>query len=121
MNRAVAWDAALAHEVPVAPIAPGTETAVHLQCMAISTALSRYYVKHFITPEKVIDVLNAAGTTVGTVKLGPQGAGSHGFEIGSRQPNAAYANPFRRNHGDRARDADVVALAQGLGLVGADL
>lgn len=56
-----AWDPALAHEVPVAPIVAGTETAVHLQCLAISTALSRHYVKNFITPEKVIDVLNAAG------------------------------------------------------------
>jgi Nucleotidyl transferase AbiEii toxin, Type IV TA system len=61
VSRAAAWDPALAHEVPVAPIAPGTETAVHLQCLAISTALSRHYVKRFITPEKVIDVLNAAG------------------------------------------------------------
>jgi hypothetical protein len=60
-TAAVPYDPALAHEVPVAPIAPGTETAVHLQCLAISTALSRHYVKRFITPEKVIDVLNAAG------------------------------------------------------------
>jgi hypothetical protein len=29
--------------------------------LAISTALSRHYVKHFISPEAVIDVLNAAG------------------------------------------------------------
>src|SRR5581483_6428943 len=64
MSRAAApvkWDPDLAHEVPVAPIAPGTETAVHLQCLAISTALSRHYVKNFISPEAVIDVLNAAG------------------------------------------------------------
>jgi hypothetical protein len=47
--------------VPVALIAPGTETAIHLQNLAISTALSRHYVKHFIAPEAVIDVLNAAG------------------------------------------------------------
>jgi hypothetical protein len=57
----VPYDPALAHEVPVASIVPGTEAAVHLQCLAISTALSKYYVKKFITPEKVIDVLNAAG------------------------------------------------------------
>jgi hypothetical protein len=58
---AAKWDPDLAHEVPVAVIAPGTETAVHLQSLAISTALSRYYVKYFIAPEAVIDVLNAAG------------------------------------------------------------
>jgi hypothetical protein len=40
---------------------PGTETAVHLQCLTISTALSRRYVRNFITPEAVIDVLTAAG------------------------------------------------------------
>ncbi len=57
----VAWDPELAHEVPVQPIKRGTETAVHLQCLAISTALSRHYVKHFISPEAVIDLLNAAG------------------------------------------------------------
>ena len=28
-----------------------------------------------------VDILNPAGTTVGTVKLGPQGAGSHGFDF----------------------------------------
>ena len=58
---AAKWDPDLAHEVPVTAIAPGTETKVHLQNLAISTALSRHYVKHFITPEAVIDVLNAAG------------------------------------------------------------
>jgi hypothetical protein len=60
-TAAVPYDPALAHEVPVAPIAPGAETAIHLRCLAVSTALSKYYVKNFITPEKVIDVLNAAG------------------------------------------------------------
>ena len=35
-----AWDPALAHEAPVAVIAPGTETAIHLQCLTISTTLS---------------------------------------------------------------------------------
>ena len=48
---ATAWDPDLAHEVPVAVIVPGTETVIHLQCLAISTALSRHYVKHFIAPE----------------------------------------------------------------------
>jgi flagellar basal-body rod modification protein FlgD len=28
-----------------------------------------------------VDILNPAGTTVGTVKLGPQGVGSHGFDF----------------------------------------
>lgn len=55
------WDPELAHEMPVAVLAPGTETAVRHQSLAISTALSKYYVKHFIGPEAVIDVLNAAG------------------------------------------------------------
>jgi hypothetical protein len=58
---AAAWDPDLAHEVPVAVIAPGTETAVHLRCLAISTALSRHNVANYIAPEAVIDVLNAAG------------------------------------------------------------
>ena len=58
---AAAWDPDLAHEVPVAVIRPGEETAVHLQCLAISTALSRHNVADYISPEAVIDVLNAAG------------------------------------------------------------
>ncbi|MEO5686702.1 MAG: flagellar hook capping FlgD N-terminal domain-containing protein [Burkholderiaceae bacterium] len=28
-----------------------------------------------------VDILNPAGTTIGSVKLGPQGAGSHGFDF----------------------------------------
>jgi hypothetical protein len=59
-QAATAWDPDLAHEVLPAKIIPGTETAVHLQCLAISTRLSRHHVKHFISPEAVIDVLNAA-------------------------------------------------------------
>lgn len=55
------WDPDLAHELPVAVIEPGQEQAVHLRNLTISTSLSRYYVKNFIPPEKVIDVLNAAG------------------------------------------------------------
>ena len=51
----------LAHEAPVAIVAPGTETAIHLQNLAISTALSGHYVSNYIGPEVVIDVLNAAG------------------------------------------------------------
>ena len=55
------WDPDLAHELPVAVIEPGQAQAIHLQNLSISTSLSRYYVKNFIPPEKVIDVLNAAG------------------------------------------------------------
>jgi hypothetical protein len=51
----------LAHEVPIRPIAPGTETAVHLQCLRRSTAMARHYVANYISPEAVIDILNAAG------------------------------------------------------------
>jgi hypothetical protein len=58
---AAAWDPDLAHEVPIAVIAPGMETAIHLQCLANSTALSRHNVANYIGPEAVIDVLNAAG------------------------------------------------------------
>lgn len=78
-TAAVPYDPALAHEVPVAPIAPGTETAIHLQCLAVSTALSKYYVKNFITPEKVIDVLNAAGVRFML-------AGAHGIGGWTNQP-----------------------------------
>jgi hypothetical protein len=60
-QTAEAWDADLAHEVPPAKIAPGTETAIHLQCLAISTAMSRHNVASYIGPEAVIDILNAAG------------------------------------------------------------
>jgi hypothetical protein len=60
-QTATAWDPDLAHEVPLRPIAPGTETAVHLQCLRISTAMSRHYVADYIAPEAVIDILNAAG------------------------------------------------------------
>jgi hypothetical protein len=79
VSRAAVWNPALAHEVPVAPIAPGTETAVHLECLAISTALSKYYVKNFITPERVIDVLNAAGVRFML-------AGAHGIGSWTNQP-----------------------------------
>jgi len=58
---AAAWDPDLAHEVPAAVIAPGTETAVHLQCLRRSTAMSRHHVADYIAPEAVIDLLNAAG------------------------------------------------------------
>jgi hypothetical protein len=57
---AAKWEPDLAHEVPVAVIAPGTETKIHLLNLAISTALSRHYVRFFISPNAVIDVLNAA-------------------------------------------------------------
>jgi hypothetical protein len=55
------WDPRLAHEAPVAVIAPGTETTVHVRNLAVSSALSRHYVMNLIPPEAVIDVLNAAG------------------------------------------------------------
>ncbi|MEP6505247.1 MAG: flagellar hook capping FlgD N-terminal domain-containing protein [Betaproteobacteria bacterium] len=44
-----------------------------------------------------VDVLNAAGTTVGTVKLGPQGAGSHGFDFDVPQSAQGQALTFRVN------------------------
>lgn len=60
-GSAVAWDPNLAHEVPIQPIVPGTETAVHLQCLEISTAMARHKAPDYIAPDAVIDVLNAAG------------------------------------------------------------
>ena len=54
-------DPSLAHEPPIAVIAPETASRIHIQNLAISTALSRHYVVNFIAPEEVIDVLNAAG------------------------------------------------------------
>ncbi len=58
---AAKWDPDLAHEVPVRPIVPGTETAVHLHCLRRSAAISRHNVADYIAPETVIDLLNAAG------------------------------------------------------------
>jgi flagellar basal-body rod modification protein FlgD len=44
-----------------------------------------------------VDILNPAGTTVGTVKLGPQGAGSHGFDFDVPQAAQGQALTFRVN------------------------
>jgi hypothetical protein len=59
-GAAAAWSPDLAHEVPLRPIASGTETAVHLQCLRISTAMSRQHVADYISPEAVVDILNSA-------------------------------------------------------------
>ena len=42
-----------------------------------------------------VDILNAAGATVGTVKLGPQGAGSHGFDFDVPQSAQGQKLTFR--------------------------
>ena len=44
-----------------------------------------------------VDILNPAGTTVGTVKLGPQGAGSHGFDFDVPATAQGQALTFRVN------------------------
>jgi flagellar basal-body rod modification protein FlgD len=44
-----------------------------------------------------VDILNPAGTTVGTVKLGPQGAGSHGFDFDVPVAAQGQALTFRVN------------------------
>ena len=44
-----------------------------------------------------VDILNPAGTTVGTVKLGPQGAGSHGFDFDVPQSAQGQPLTFRVN------------------------
>src|SRR6201994_3875290 len=44
-----------------------------------------------------VDILNPAGTTVGTVKLGPQGAGSHGFDFDVPPAAQGQALTFRVN------------------------
>ena len=44
-----------------------------------------------------VDILNPAGTTVGTVKLGPQGPGSHGFDFDVPQSAQGQALTFRVN------------------------
>ena len=44
-----------------------------------------------------VDILNPAGTTVGTVKLGPQGAGSHGFDFAVPVTAQGQALTFRVN------------------------
>jgi flagellar basal-body rod modification protein FlgD len=59
-----------------------------------------------------VDVLNAAGTTVGTVKLGPQGAGSHGFDFDVPQSAQGQALTFRVNamNNDAPLDAQPFAF-----------
>ena len=59
-----------------------------------------------------VDVLDAAGTTVGTVKLGPQGAGSHGFDIDVPAAAQGQALTFRVNamNNDAALDAQPFAF-----------
>ena len=44
-----------------------------------------------------VDILNPAGTTVGTVKLGPQGPGSHGFDFDVPPTAQGQALTFRVN------------------------
>jgi len=44
-----------------------------------------------------VDILNPAGTTVGTVKLGPQDAGSHGFDFDVPAAAQGQALTFRVN------------------------
>jgi len=44
-----------------------------------------------------VDILNPAGTTVGSVKLGPQGAGSHGFDFDVPVAAQGQALTFRVN------------------------
>ena len=44
-----------------------------------------------------VDILNPAGTTVGTVKMGPQGAGSHGFDFDVPASAQGQALTFRVN------------------------
>ena len=59
-----------------------------------------------------VDILNPAGTTVGTVKLGPQGAGSHGFDFDVPQNAQGQALTFRVNamSNDAAIDAKSFAF-----------
>ncbi len=44
-----------------------------------------------------VDILSPSGTTVGTVKLGPQGAGSHGFDFDVPQNAQGQPLTFRVN------------------------
>jgi len=44
-----------------------------------------------------VDILNAAGSTVGTVKMGPQGAGTHGFDFDVPPTAQGQALTFRVN------------------------
>jgi flagellar basal-body rod modification protein FlgD len=59
-----------------------------------------------------VDILNGAGTTVGSVKLGPQGAGSHGFDFDVPQNAQGQALTFRVNamNNDAALDAQPFAF-----------
>ena len=59
-----------------------------------------------------VDVLNASGATVGTVKLGPQDAGSHGFDFDVPPSAQGQALTFRVNaaNNDAALDAQPFAF-----------
>jgi flagellar basal-body rod modification protein FlgD len=58
-----------------------------------------------------VDVLNPAGTTVGTVKLGPQGAGSHGFQFDVPVSAQGQALTFRVNAMNNEAPLDSKAFA----------
>jgi flagellar basal-body rod modification protein FlgD len=59
-----------------------------------------------------VDVINASGATVGTVKLGPQDAGSHGFDFDVPPSAQGQALTFRVNaaNNDAALDAQPFAF-----------
>lgn len=59
-RSSIAHDFSHSHETPIQVIEPGQWREIHLRSLTTSVALSRYYVKGFISPEAVIDVLNAA-------------------------------------------------------------
>lgn len=52
-----------------------------------------------------VDILNPAGATVGTVKLGPQGAGSHAFDFDV--PPTAQGQPLTFRVSAKNNDADL--------------
>src|SRR5437660_8528769 len=59
-SSTLAWDPDLAHEVPIEVITPGSESAVHVQCLRIAAMLARRCTRDAVNPERVIDVLNRA-------------------------------------------------------------
>lgn len=59
-RSSIVHDFSHSHETPIQVIEPGQWREIHLRSLATSVTLSRYCVKGFISPDAVIDVLNAA-------------------------------------------------------------
>jgi flagellar basal-body rod modification protein FlgD len=58
-----------------------------------------------------VDILDASGATVGTVKLGPQDAGTHGFDFDVPQKSQGQALSFRVNASNNDKPMEAKSFA----------